>query len=171
MLRRNKGFTLIEILVVILIIGLASSIIVLKTGNFYLSNKRSEVFARELTALIGLARSQAIFSSNTIGLRVAASEYLFLVLVDTKQTTQWLPLGAKDFFWRAREIPENMVVGVNVPGEKSLVNANDTAPQILIMPSGEVSPFTISVHKVNSNQTYQITGTYTGNITMKEVDQ
>jgi len=173
MLKRQNGFTLIELLVVILIIGLASSIIVLKTGSFYLSNKRSEVFARELTSLIDLARNQAIFSTNTIGLRVGGNEYRFLWLDDSKEGSVWKPLGDKDVFWRSRTFPENMIVDVNVQstGQNNIFKDNDTAPQIIIMPSGEVTPFTISIHKLGSSQIFTITGKYSGKIALKETDQ
>jgi general secretion pathway protein H len=168
MLNRQKGFTLIELLVVILIIGLASSIIVLKTGNFYLSNKRSEVFARELAAMIGLARNQAIFSTNTIGLRIAPSEYRFLYLETLKDTSEWKPLGGS--FWHPRDIPEDIIVDVKQQnnGNNNLFNQNNSAPQITIMPSGEMNPFTISIHKINSEQTFIINGSYSGNISVKE---
>lgn len=171
MLKRPYGFTLIELLVVILIIGLVSGIIVLKTGSFYLSGKRSEVFARELTAMLGLARSQAIFSLDTIGLRMSGNEYRFLWLDNTPQGSSWKPLGDKDVFWRARPIPGDTIVTVSVQRSKpgSFLQDN-TAPQIVIMPSGELTPFTISIHKTGSGQIFRITGKYGGKISMKEME-
>jgi len=167
----RHGFTLVELLVVILIIGLASSIIVLKTGHFYLSNKHSEVFARELTAMLDLAHDQAIFSSNTIGLRVGADEYHFVWLDNTPDGSKWKVLGDKDIFWQARPIPEEIVITVNVqrPGQQNIFK-DDTAPQIIMLPSGEVTPFTISIHKQNSDQIYKITNNNGGKIIMKEAE-
>jgi len=165
------GFTLLEILVVMIIIAIASSIIVLKMGDFYLSNKRIEVFAKELSSLIQLARNQAIFSMNVIGLRITGRDVTFVQLDDTKDMN-WKTMDKKDAFWTSRTIPENVVIEVKMEGggnDQSL-QKKAFSPQIIIFPSGEMTPFTLSMHRLGSAQTYTIKGSYIGQIELYQTE-
>jgi general secretion pathway protein H len=161
-----KGFTLIEILVVILIISIATSIIVLNAGNFYLSDKHADVLAREMGALIKLARIQAIYSTTTVGLEISNGAYRFLQLDNINNTWVWKALGEQDQFWSDRKIPESIIVQVEVAQDanNNLYQQGSSAPQIIFFPSGELTPFKLTLHKQGSSQIYVISGTYAGNI-------
>ena len=167
---RKNGFTLIEILVVILIIGIASSIIVISVGNFYLDNKRIDAFAKEMTALISLARNQAIFGFETLGIRFSGNEYTFYRLQETNSLS-WQPLNKKDVFWYPRKIPENLIVTVKRDEtNQNTLTEGDITPDIMIYPSGELSPFTISIHTLGRAQDYIIKGSYSGKISLSKTD-
>lgn len=163
MSKNVKGFTLIELLVVVIIIGIAGTIIVLRASTFFYSNRRSEFLARELSSLIDLARKQAIFSMSVIGIQLSANQYAFLRL-DDRNALVWKSLGENDSFWAARQIPENIIVSVQSDQalQKSLFSTSNLHPQIIILPSGEVTPFNISIHKLGSTTTYTLSGNSSG---------
>lgn len=165
----TQGFTLLELLVVIIIISIASTIIVLKAGTYYYSAQRAEFFAKEMASMIALAKNQGIFSMDVLGFQISSGQYE-VVRLDEGNEPSWKPLGATDSFWAARNIPADMMVTVQVdnPNQANLFQNIPLAPQIIIMPSGELTPFTITIHKQGSARTYMIQGTATGNIQVNE---
>lgn len=160
----EKGFTLIEILVVMVIIAIATSVIVFSTGSFYLSGTHIDNIANEMAALIRLARNQAIFSLSTLGLDVSPDGYQFLQLYDTNNTLTWNPLGQTDQFWSARSIPSSVYVQVKTAAgaNENVFRQGSYAPQIIFFPSGEITPFTITLSQESSSKSYTITGSPTG---------
>ena len=73
---RHQGFTLIEIMVVVTIIGILSSIIVI---NAVTSNPQKDLDreARRLKAVIELAEEEALFGQMDIGIVVKENSYAF----------------------------------------------------------------------------------------------
>lgn len=163
----SAGFTLLELLVVIIIIGLASTIILIKMSSFVYSNRRSEFLAKEIAAMLDLAKKQAIFSMSVIGLQINPSDYVFVRLDDSKGIT-WKPLADTDTFWNARQIPSNIVVNVDSDQmlQKTLFQGSQFNPQIIILPNGEINPFTISIHKLGNSQTYTIKNNDSGGMSI-----
>src|SRR3990167_3629694 len=157
----GTGFTLIEVLVVMVIIAIASGYIAFKVGESYLSNKRSEAFLNEIASLIKIAKDQAIFVTTVIGLRISEKELQFLQL-DTDTASKWLPMANIDPFWKKRVIPENLIMKISVDSNNKMLPENKYSPQIIFYSSGEMTPFKISVKRIGSNQTYMIIGTYSG---------
>lgn len=166
MIHNKHGFTLLEILVVMVIIGIATTVIVFSVGGFYLSNKRADVVTHEMATLIELARNQAIFSLNTLGLEINSNSYSFVQLDDNKDRgLTWQPLSKRDSFWSERTIPSNIIVQVQSKNNfTTLIPTNSVSPQIMIFPNGEITPFTITVHSQGSSELYTIEGNSAGEI-------
>lgn len=160
-----KGFTLLELLVVVIIIGIASSIILLKSSSFFYSNRRAEFLAKEFATLIDLARKQAVFSMSVLALQINPNDYVFLRL-DDSDGLSWKPLGANDPFWATRKIPDNIIINVSSDSalQKAYFSSNNLNPQIIILPSGEITPFKIAIHKLNNATTYVVSASYAGGI-------
>jgi general secretion pathway protein H len=136
----TRGFTLIETLVVVVIIGiLASAVVIGFVGADKEQNLRTE--AERLAVLIEMARSQAIQRNEEWGVTVTPDSYRFVVLDEPNH--RWTE--QKDGAFRKRSI-ENMTLSVQVdavavPGDKS----KDNVPNIILFSSGEQTPFDIDI--------------------------
>ena len=71
---RPKGFTLIEILIVIVIIGITIGFALIAFGDFG-EGKRIRFAAEQLINTIKLSQQKAILESSTLGLKVDQSSY------------------------------------------------------------------------------------------------
>ena len=78
---KNKGFSLIELMIVVLIIGVSTSLIVLTIDH---SDDRLKSETQYLLAMIQLARDEAIITGQSFGLTIETSddnaEYFFSLL-------------------------------------------------------------------------------------------
>ncbi len=135
-----RGFTLIEMLVVVVIIGILASTIVLGfVGSDREENLRTE--AERLATLIEMARSEAIQRNEEWGLAISSTGYRFLVL--DPHTNLWVEQKSGPF--HAREAVD-MTLSVKVdeltmPGDKT----KGDVPNIIMFSSGEQTPFEIEI--------------------------
>ncbi len=72
--RREAGFTLIEMVIVLVILGLALGL-VLARGPMHSSRLDAEAVARELAGSLRLARGRAIAQDRPVALLLAANGY------------------------------------------------------------------------------------------------
>ena len=75
--RLSRGFTLIELMVVIVILGIIASFAVLSVGNRDASAALEEEVQR-LAALLQLASEEAVITGRQLGLRITPGGYLFV---------------------------------------------------------------------------------------------
>lgn len=153
---RGRGFTLLELLVVVLLIGLLTSFAVLGIqGRSPRELQREE--ARRLLARMDLAREEAVLRATSLGIRFTDEGYRFLELRDQ----QWRVLRG-DRIFSPHELPEGMRVAVDIDGlEVELAGEEDQEsedapgldggaggdddeqrprPQVFFLPGGEIVP-------------------------------
>ncbi|GGB57679.1 hypothetical protein GCM10010833_10550 [Blastomonas aquatica] len=86
--KRESGFTLIELMVTLFIIGLVAGAVVLSLpGDSAALSEDADRFAARVAA----ARDEAIVSARPIAVWIAPSGYGF----DARQDRQWVPLNAR----------------------------------------------------------------------------
>ena len=141
-MRRPAGFTLIEMMVVIIIIGILMSTIVLSIRTDEIG-EHMEIEMRRIQALISLAREEAVLQGQEYALTVKDNSYLFEVL----EENAWLPI-TDDKVFRERTVLDGtelaLVVDtreISLAATKESEDDKATPPRVYILSSGEIMPF------------------------------
>jgi general secretion pathway protein H len=162
--RLTQGFTLLELLVVLLIIGIVVSLATLSVGGN--ENRALHDEAQRLSALLDLASQESVLNGREMALQVDEQGYEFLIYDDDKQ--EWTPLE-DDEVLRPRELPEDMQISAVVEGQQPEEGkfGQTQASRIWILSSGEMSPFTLSI-KLKDGAVYELHGDMLGALTLKQ---
>jgi len=140
----SRGFTLIELLVVIFIIGMIVAAATITLGDN--QGKRLEQKSQQLAALIDLAKEQAIFNSEELGVVFTRTSYSFYHLDSENQDkTSWIPV-ANDNFLRERALPDGLEFELFLEGIKvTYAQDDDVKPQVYILSDGSITPFYVNI--------------------------
>lgn len=164
--RHFVGFTLIEVLIVIFIISIVTSVALLSIGHN--ENKKIETFTNELTQVVSLAEEQAMLQPVILGIAFQENSFQFLRYEHDKdeKESRWIPLN--DNVLGKHEIPQ----GVNVEVKVQHVNMAEVkekinVPQIIFSTNGDITPFTIRVGKKGKKPRHAIIGEADGHLTQK----
>lgn len=171
----QRGFTLLEILAVLVIISIIVSFAGLSLSS-RATDERLENEADQLGALLQLAADEAIVQGEEIGLLIAADGYAFYHL----EENQWTAYDAGPL--RERNLPPGMNLTlasndreqVELPlPESADKNAGQDKkkpqPQILLLSSGELTPFVLQLRLERYPVYFQAEGKMTGAITVTRV--
>lgn len=134
----SSGFTLIEILVVLVLIGLLAAMAVFTMGgNSQQRELQNEV--RELYLLMQTASDQAVLNNLELGLLFEEDGYRFVAFQD--ETNDWKASGERIF--RTRAFPEWLVATRFIESDAPrLASAEDKLrPDVVFFSSGETTPF------------------------------
>lgn len=140
----SKGFTLVEVLVVVLIIALCAGMIGLINPDSASRQARRE--GDRLLALLQLLRQQAVLNNRDYGLRIDPEAYRVMRL---DEQGQWLA----DHDWRSQTLPGNLRLRLEVAeAGPSLGQAGrrSALPQLLVLSSDETSAFTLWIEHRNA---------------------
>jgi general secretion pathway protein H len=154
-----KGYTLIEILVVLFIISIIACVALLTISQS--QNKQLQTFAVELTQLVMLAEEQAMLQSTVLGLHFSDHGFQFARYRPSAEYKKnaWEPL--QDRLLNRHTIPDDIEIGLEV--NHGRINKNKD-PQIVISANGEITPFTIFVGKKGQKPHYVITASADGSV-------
>ena len=134
----ERGFSLLELLVVLLIVGITLTMATLAIGPLLGRNDDDE--AARLGAVLQLAREQAVLQGIEHGLELTTDGYRLLALEEQR----WVPLG--DAAWRPRTLPDRIRLRLEIEGRGVALREKPTGePQLLLFSSGETTPFAIEL--------------------------
>ncbi len=166
---RIRGFTLVEVLVVLVIISIVTAVGILSLASLG-ANPAAENAAQKLAAITDLVAQQAVMRGQQYGLRVSPHAYEFMAYDGSK----WSPVS-DDELLRRRQLDSGLILSLQLqgtpiqlpassPASDDLLTDNKAAgqaeikPQILLLSSGELTPFTITVRGTDNNNSYRVTG-------------
>ena len=136
------GFTLLELLTVLIIVGvLAGAIVLSYTGST--QSRMLHTHAERLMLAIELARQQSTIQNEILGVKLRRDTYEFLRL---QADQKWQVINATPLQPRSLGT-EHSLLGRLLGNPASSTNLKFAAiePEIVIYPSGEVSPFEVTL--------------------------
>ncbi len=133
----QRGFTLVEILVVLFVVTLMTGMVVVSLPSFT-RNADFDQEMRRLSLLFDMARSEAELDSLEMGFKRTDKGYKFLIYHDASQTWQ-----DRDAPFQERKLDEDFRLTLKTDEKSAIKLAGDGLPPVLILSSGEITPFTL----------------------------
>ncbi len=152
---RHKGFSLIEILVVLLIVGITMGFAMMAFGDFG-EKRRIMIAAEQFTHFVKLVQQQAILETSTLGIGFNNNSYHVLRL---SAPNTWSPIQKKSIFHR-QQFPKGLVINLRNTSFKHGI------PAIVINSSGDMSAFTLDFGTSKQTTMTTISGSPNGAITL-----
>jgi len=164
---RASGFTLLEVLVVIVIIGIITSMAMVSVNVLGRDNEMDEE-ARRLMAVLTQAREDAMLEGRDVGLRVDARSYDF-AHYDARME-RW-ELAADDPLLRERTLPDGLELdlwlenrSVKLADRTEPTDRSPLQPQVVVMASGDLVPFEIRLSRAGTIEARALVGTADGKL-------
>lgn len=177
---RTHGFTLIEILVAVVIIGIVMSVAVLSLS---LAGDDREVTKeiRRLTSLIELAQTDAMMQGREFGIEFMSGAYRFVEF--DVENNRWVEPLADDSL-KLWQLPEEYEIALYVddkrvqldPEPKTLANDDpdprtEYLPHLFVFSSGDSTPFELVITRRIDGVSAAIEGDFLGNLDTIEPEE
>lgn len=161
--RLQAGFTLLEILVVVVIIGVIVSAAYLSIGVLGRDHE-VEAQTNRLWAVLRQAREEAELESRDVALFIAAGQYEFLRF--DQRRGEWRPI-ADDPLYAPRALPEGLrfrlwldsreiVLKATLPNRADKDEQKKWPPQIVVLSNGDVMPFELRIERDAANALWRV---------------
>ncbi len=165
---RQRGFTLLEVMLVLVLMGLAVSYVVYNAvGSSYAEDLEKQT--KRFQVVVDMASDFAVLNQQELGLRVDEKKNLYLFML-LGEDDKWLPLE-EDKLFASHQLPDQFKVELELEDlpwieEDSLFDQGIfdeqlsfdedrpdigeeeekrlPPPQILLLSSGEITPFSLS---------------------------
>jgi general secretion pathway protein H len=173
---RSKGFTLVEILVVVVIIAMVVSLAVLSIGVTGRDSQLDEE-SRRIEGLVGLLHERALLEGRDFGLRIEPAAYEFVVYEPRRD--RWNRLDQEHEF-RHRDLPKGLSFQLLLDSQIVVIKPLDpnlksdespSAPQVAIAASGEGTPFRLTLLRDGTTANASVDGDALGKITRTGTNQ
>ena len=172
---RSKGFTLVEILVVVVIMAIVISLAVLSIGTTGRDTQLDEE-SRRIEGLVGLLHERALLEGRDFGMRIEPAAYEFVVY-DSRRD-RWTTLDQEHEF-RRRDLPKGVSFQLELDSQVVVIKPRDRnlksdtsspAPQLAIAASGEGTPFRLTLLRDGTASRASVDGDALGKITRSSSD-
>ncbi len=160
-----RGFTLLELLVVLFIIGITITFAGLSFTNRAVDD-RLKTEARRLQEIMRLASEEAVIQGIELGMRSDGRKYGFLVIAEEG----WGEYEG-DTPLKEHVLPEGISLEVTVEDFALPVpEEEEILPQIVFLSSGELTPFDIEMRAETAKSYYRFEGQLTGEVKVESLD-
>jgi len=172
---RSKGFTLVEILVVLVIMAVVISLAVLSV-NVTGRDSQLDEESRRIQGLVGLLHDRALLEGRDFGLRIEPTAYEFVVYDPRRD--RWMMLNQEQEY-RHRELPKGISFQLQLDSQTVVIKAIDRSlsndapppPQVAIAASGEGTPFRLTLFRDATQARASVDGDALGKITREGSNQ
>ena len=157
-----RGFTLVEVLVLLLIISIVFGLTIARLPISGGTDAMTEL--RRFERLFSMARNEARLGGKEYGLGPFENTYEFMVYDDEKAS--WVEAKSP---WHRRVLPGSLTAKIELKNEERgyRTNLNDFPP-VLILSSGEVTPFQFRLASASGTQELSVFVDGYGNIVEDE---
>ena len=189
-----SGFTLIEILIVMLIVGIIMGLAVLSINLNQSSILEDEI--GRIRSLTMMAGEEAILQGEEMAVQIHSNGYQFLRLLQTADAWQWAPV-TEDRLFRPRCFPPGVAINLEIEGEPAtlekmpcesgdvLLDADNEGedvrdnlkedneneiPKVFLLSSGEMTPFELTLTWEEGGK-YTLVGEMTGELEILTSEQ
>ena len=164
---RARGFTLMEILVVLAIIGIVTAGVLLSL-NLTGRDPQLKTAGRRLLALMHYTRDQAELQTRNYGIVFQPHTYQFVVY--SVRRNIWRAVTEDDAL-RKRKLPAGLSLQVTVDARRIVLRSHkhpaSLIPQVMIYSDGELSSFKITIVRKSAGRGITIDQNQNGKIIEK----
>ncbi|MDJ0700535.1 MAG: type II secretion system minor pseudopilin GspH [Woeseiaceae bacterium] len=163
--RRAKGFTLIEILVVVTVIAIVTSAAMLSL-TLVGDDRDARTDARRLASLLEVAMDEAIMQGREFGLELMQGGYRFVEY--DPNALQWAEVPFDDTF-RPRNLSEGVSMDLYIEDQRVVLEQqaavietagddedddreSDYAPHVFVFSSGDITPFQVRLSRLPNDE-------------------
>jgi general secretion pathway protein H len=162
--RISRGFTLIEILVVVVILGVVIGAVTLAIGAVG-GERQLARQAEQVRALFAYACEQAELTGRDLGISVDAQGFRFSVA----NRDEWVADKTSEL--RPRAWLVGTLTTLSRDGQAiAVTNTAPQKPQLVCFSSGELTPFRLELTLADVKQHFRIEGQPDGDITLNTVE-
>jgi len=182
--RQQLGFTLIEIMVVVIIVGVVTSVAVLSLGSVR-DDRELRTEASRFAALAAVALDDAAMQGREFGVEILSAGYRFVEY--DALTAQWAEVPGDETL-RLRSLPDGIEFELYLEDKQILLDDDPAAfdeaegremraaseiysPHLLIYSSGDTSPFELHVYRRSDDARVVIRGDALGAVEIVNPDE
>ena len=147
-MNRQRGFTLLEIILALVIFASCAMMVV----STIPSRSGADIFGQQLKAVVEYGSDRAVMDGNILGLVITTDKYQLMTLEEKNGERRWVPLAQRRIN-TGGDFPEEMHVSL-IP--QRLAATPDAEPQIVFLPDGEMSRFTLTLQSADKEHHFRV---------------
>lgn len=182
----ERAFTLIEILVVLIIVGIISAAALMSFGLLGGDDRNLEQDARRLSSLIQIVSDDAVIQGRDFGLELMISGYRWVE--HDPFVNQWFEV-TDDEIMRTRQLEEGTEFEFYTEEHRVLLQeeaqntdkeegddtdrelTEDYLPHVLVLSSGDITPFELRLVRTSDRAEVRLTMSLMGEMEIENDDQ